>query len=113
MASLSTLQPWLQPWANWIFRYGQTLDGKLVITSARRSTADQIRLYNRYIHGESEIPAAVPGKSRHEYGEAFDMAQLGVDVFESRLLPWLGRWWVHYGGLYGGARDPVHFGVRR
>jgi len=112
MASLNTLEPWLQPWANWIFRYGQSLDGRLVVTSARRSLADQIRLYNRYLHGESDIPAAPPGRSKHQIGQAFDLAQVGINPHDSRLLPWLGKWWMHYGGLYGGVKDPVHFGLR-
>ena len=113
MADLRTLQPWLQPWARWIFDYGKSLDAKLVVTSARRSTWDQIRLFNRYISGETDIPAAPPGTSKHEIGEAFDMALIGEDPHDSRLLPWLGYWWQYYGGLYGGTRDPVHFGVRR
>lgn len=112
MASLSTLEPRLQPWAYWIFRYGQSLDGKLVVTSARRSRAKQLQLRMKYLSGESKIFAAMPGFSKHEIGQAFDLAQVGVDPFDSRLLPWLGKWWMHYGGLWGGERDPVHFGIR-
>jgi len=112
MASLSTLQPWLQPWAEWIFRYGQSLDGRLVVTSARRSTAKQLELRMKYLAGESPIFAAMPGTSKHEIGEAFDLAQMGVEPFDSQLLPWLGSWWALYGGRWGGQADPVHFGVR-
>jgi len=112
VATLSTLQPWLQPWANWIFRYGQTIDGRLVVTSARRSRAKQLELRMKYLSGESQIFAAMPGFSKHEIGEAFDLAQVGIDPFDSRLLPWLGKWWMYYGGLWGGDRDPVHFGVK-
>lgn len=112
MPSLSTLEPWLQPWAQWIFRYGQTLDGRLVVTSARRSREKQLELRMKYLSGESEIFAAMPGFSKHEIGQAFDLAQVGIDPFDSRLLPWLGKWWMHYGGLWGGDRDPVHFGVK-
>lgn len=112
MPSLSTLEPWLQPWANWIFRYGQSLDGRLVVTSARRSWEKQLELRMKYLSGESEIFAAMPGFSKHEIGQAFDLAQVGIDPFDSRLLPWLGKWWTHYGGRWGGQADPVHFGVR-
>lgn len=112
MASLSELEPWLQPWANWIFRYGQTLDGKLVVTSGRRSRAKQQELRWKFLSGDSKIYAAPPGTSAHEIGQAFDLAQVGVDPFDSRLLPWLGKWWMHYGGRWGGVTDPVHFGVR-
>lgn len=112
MADLRTLQPWLQPWARWIFDYGKSIDGKLLVTSARRSTWDQTRLFNRFISGLSDIPVATPGTSKHELGEAFDMARIGINPREDDLLPWLGYWWQYYGGQYGGTNDPVHFGVR-
>ena len=113
MADLRTLQPWLQPWARWIFDYGKSLDARLVVTSARRDQAKQWQLYQNWIAGKSEIPAAYPGTSKHELGEAFDMARIGINPLEDNLLPWLGYWWKYYGGLWGGAADPVHFGVRR
>jgi len=85
----------------------------MVVTSALRSRIDQQRLYDRYLSGASKIPANPPGTSMHELGWAFDLATAGVDPFDDEVLPWLGYWWKHYGGLYGGRRDPVHFGVRR
>lgn len=112
MPSLSTLQPALQPWAQWIFRYGQSIDGKLVVTSARRSLAKQAELRAKYLRGESPIYAAPPGQSAHQLGWAFDMARIGVDPLDDWLLMWLGKWWTYYGGRFGGAEDPVHFGVR-
>lgn len=112
MADLRSLQPWLQPWARWISDYGKSIDPRLVVTSARRSTWDQIRLYDNWISGRSSIPAAPPGRSKHELGEAFDMARIGIDPLEDPLLPFLGSWWQYYGGLFGGDKDPVHFGVR-
>lgn len=112
MADIRTLQPWLQPWAWWIFDYGKSISPKLVVTSARRSTWDQTRLFFNYKQGFSDIPAAPPGFSKHESGEAFDMASIGIDPFQDPLLPWLGSWWTYYGGYYAGPNDPVHFGVR-
>ncbi len=112
MADLRSLQPWLQPWAFWIFNYGKSLDPKLVVTSARRDYWKQYRLYMDYLSGKSAIPAAPPGRSKHQLGEAFDLASVGVDPFEDWVLPILGYWWAYYGGLYGGLKDPVHFGVR-
>lgn len=82
MASISTLNPGLQPWANWIFRYGQSLDGKLVVTSARRSRAKQAELRARYLAGKSPIYASPPGYSQHEVGLAFDMARVGVSALD-------------------------------
>ena len=112
MADLRTLQPWLQPWARWIYDYGRTFNSKLVVTSARRSATDQQRLRDRFLSGDSEIYAAPVGTSQHEVGAAFDLASVGVDPFDDWTLPWLGYYWSYYGGLYGGAKDPVHFGVR-
>jgi len=109
---IRSLQPWLQPWARWIFDYGKSFNPKLVVTSARRDWFDQLRLYNRYISGQSAILAVAPGQSKHQLGEAFDMASVGVDPFDDWSLPWLGSWWQYYGGLYGGLNDPVHFGIR-
>jgi len=112
MADLRSLQPWLQPWAYWIFDWGKSWNPKLVVTSARRDWWKQFRLYQDWITGKSAIPAAPPGKSKHQLGEAFDLASIGIDPFEDESLPVLGYWWQYYGGLYGGTKDPVHFGVR-
>lgn len=112
MANLNTLQTHLVPWAKWILAAGRQVDGKLVVTSARRSSAKQAELRRRWESGESAIPANRPGTSLHEFGLAFDLARLGVDPFSDELLPWLGYWWEYYGGKWGGARDPVHFQIK-
>jgi len=112
MASLGTLHPGLVPWAKWILAAGRKHQGKLVVTSARRSRAKQQMLRDRWESGDSKIPANRPGTSLHELGLAFDLATLGLDPFEDPILPWLGSWWEYYGGRYGGARDPVHFQIR-
>ena len=112
MADLRTLRPGLVPWARWIYAVGKQQSGKLVVTSALRSSAKQAKLRSDWERGLSKIPANRPGTSLHEYGLAFDMAQMGVDPFEDTLLPWLGYWWEFYGGRWGGARDPVHFQIR-
>jgi len=112
MATLSSLHPQLVPWARWILAAGRQYQGKLVVTSARRSSAKQAKLRRAWELGESKIPANRPGTSLHEFGLAFDMASLGIDPFEDPVLPWLGYWWEYYGGKWGGKRDPVHFQIR-
>lgn len=112
MADLRTLDPSLVPWARWIYAVGKYYDGRLVVTSVRRSPAKQARLYQAYISGKSKIPAAPPGSSLHERGLSFDMARIGVDPLADPLLNWLGEVWEYYGGRHGGARDPVHFQPR-
>jgi len=112
VADLGTLDHRLIPWARWIYAAGKKEDGRLVITSARRSSAKQAYLYARWKSGKSLIPANQPGTSLHEYGLAFDMARLGKDPLTDPLLAWLGSWWEYYGGRWGGIRDPVHFQPR-
>lgn len=75
------------------------------ITSTVRTYREQKFLWDRFQKGQSELPAAKPGFSAHEYGWAFDMI-----LSDNSLLPIVGKIWVDYwGGGYGGKRDPVHF----
>ena len=112
MADLRTLDPWLAPYARYLYQIGKQYDGRLVVTSARRSAAKQARLYQRWQSGESNIPAAPPGRSLHEHGLAFDLARIGKDPLTDPLLAWLGAVWESWGGRHGGTRDPVHFQPR-
>lgn len=112
MADLRTLHPQLVPAARWLYALGKQYDPLLVVTSSYRSRAKQSQLYDRYIRGESKIPAAPPGRSLHGYGLAFDLARIGKDPLDDPLLNWLGQVWEYIGGRYGGQRDPVHFQVR-
>lgn len=112
MASLNSLHPQLVPFAKYLHWLGRQYDGRLVVTSARRSPAKQLELYHKWRTGQSRIPAAPPGRSLHEHGLAFDMARLGVDPLNDPLLNWLGAVWDSWGGRHGGQRDPVHFQPR-
>ena len=112
MADLRTLDSRLAPWAQYLFAIGKRQDGRLVVTSARRSSGKQADLYQRWISGKSLIPANRPGTSLHEYGLAFDLARLGQDPLTDPLLAWLGAGWESWGGRWGGIRDPVHFQPR-
>jgi len=112
MASLNTLHPQLVPFARYLHSIGKHYDGRLVVTSARRSSAKQAELRRKWESGESKIPANRPGTSLHEFGLAFDMARLGIDPLADPLLIWLGSVWESWGGRHGGARDPVHFQPR-
>jgi hypothetical protein len=74
------------------------------VTSTRRSSTQQARLYRRWLAGLSPLPAAPPGTSAHEFGYAFDMV----------VSPWaaladVGYTWQQWGGIWGGDQDPVHF----
>jgi len=109
VADLNTLDPRLVPWAKYLYSIGKYYDGRLVVTSARRSMAKQSRLYNDWIRGVSKIPAAKPGFSLHQRGMAFDLARIGVSPHGDPLLNYLGMVWRSWGGIWGGQRDPVHF----
>jgi len=110
MPTLSGLVPELRAAAQWLADYGHSLDAHLRVTSVRRGYAEQARLYERYRRGESILPAAPPGHSKHEWGLAFDMARVNTDPRTDELLVYLGEIWVQMGGTWH-PTDPVHFEV--
>ncbi len=111
MPSLRSLFPGFRPYAEKFFLFARRIYPGLVITSARRSFADQARLYQLYLQGKSHgLPALPPGHSMHEFGLAFDMARPQVDPLQDPALKELGVLWLKLGGKWG-ARDPVHFEV--
>src|SRR5260370_11199995 len=74
------------------------------ITSTRRSRLEQTRLWKRFVSGQSILPAAPPGSSKHELGLAIDIVfptdegfATAVDAAEEFGLRW------------AGPDDPVHF----
>jgi len=113
VADLNSLDYRLVPYAKYLYQIGKHNDGRLVVTSARRSIEKQRRLWNDYQRGISKIPAAPPGRSQHQFGLAFDIARIGKDPLQDPLLAWLGQIWESWGGRWGGIRDPVHFGTKR
>ena len=104
--SLSSLQPWLQPYAEWLVSVAPYAGARSVrITSVTRSRARQAALYSRFKAGRAQFPAAPPGRSLHEYGLAWDM------VTEPRsALRTLGDWWNQVGGRWS-PTDTIHFGI--
>lgn len=87
--------------------YGRSLGLPLVVTSGRRTQAQQ----------EALVPAAGLYKavaSKHVLGRAFDLGFIG---YRWQEVPWeywefLGRVWESAGGRWGGRfrkPDPIHF----
>lgn len=102
--SLRSLQPWLQPWGDWLVSAAPYAGAKSArITSVKRSRAQQQSLYESYKAGRSNFPAAPPGHSKHEYGRAWDMV---TEPFSA--LYTLGAWWRSVGGTWSPS-DPIHF----
>jgi hypothetical protein len=75
------------------------------LTSTVRSSREQKFLYDRYTRGMSDLPAAPPGHSAHEYGWAFDLVVTPYDYQTDVGNAWQNLW----GGTWGGSKDPVHF----
>lgn len=94
------------PWARGLLDVADQHRISYTITSTRRSLSQQRRLYNLYLAGRHPLPVAPPGCSQHNYGLAMD-----VVIPNEADRRWLGFVWKHWGGYWGGDRDPVHFGV--
>lgn len=97
------LHPALRPYFELLVHLAHSVDATTRVTSAYRSSAEQSRLYRRWLAGVSQFPAAPPGRSYHEYGRAIDM------VARPETLAWLGQVWASWGGQWGGKADPIHF----
>lgn len=97
-ASLSGLQPWLQPYAAQLLRYGAPYG--VTVASTYRSYSDQLRLWNN--RANNPYPVAPPGNSYHQYGRAIDLNG------PAPVLQALGQWWKSIGGQWFPS-DPIHF----
>jgi len=104
-ASISQLIEELQPYAYDLVRAAGAAGLQPRVTSTRRSTQEQTRLYRRYLAGLNPFPVAPPGTSAHEFGFAFDMVVSPMDALAD-----VGAYWKEQGGVWGGEfNDPVHF----
>lgn len=104
-ATLRALIPELQPYAQQLINVCSQYGLMPRVTSTRRSLREQTFLYERYVQGKSQYPAAKPGTSAHEFGWAFDMV-----VEPMAALADVGKLWESWGGVWGGHySDPVHF----
>ncbi len=75
---------------------------KLIINSGKRSLEEQQKLYDDYTSGKSKIPAAPPGQSKHQLGQAVDI-QNYTDPAALKALQRAGLFQKY------GSKDPVHF----
>ena len=55
----------------------------ITITSGVRSKEEQQKLYDDWISGKSKFPAAKPGNSKHEGGNAVDISLADADALAS------------------------------
>lgn len=77
------------------------------VTSGRRTSAEQTRLYRDFLAGRSRLPVARPGTSFHEFGLAVDLVFPTVEQWEiaAEVAPAYGLLWRR--------SDPVHFELSR
>ena len=95
------------PAVEWILAVARAYCGGASVTSTRRSTAEQIRLYQRYRGAQ----VCRPGTSAHELGQAVDLVVAQGSTSEAQA--WLGAVWNRYVTNTWSSNDPVHFaGVR-
>ncbi len=74
------------------------------IVSGFRSSQEQRRLFTAWKSGKSDLPAAAPGTSFHEFGLAID-----VSVSPPEALSDFGEFAERHGFRWGGRfDDPVH-----
>lgn len=96
---MNGLQPWLQPWGEYLLQLASTR-AAVRVTSVYRSYSDQLNLW--LTRSTNPYPVAPPGQSYHQYGRAFDV----------NAPPWLleemGRVWRSWGGTWSPS-DPIHF----
>lgn len=91
----------VRPYFRWLVDVADALGLDPRVTSTIRSRAEQQRLYDNYLRGQSQFPAAPPGSSLHERGLAIDLV--------SRDNALLGRVWRHYVGGRWSPSDAVHY----
>jgi LAS superfamily LD-carboxypeptidase LdcB len=102
---LDDLDPALQGAAQYLYDLLVWHGLRPFITSGRRTRAQQEILYSRYLRGLSRFPAAPPGQSLHERGQAFDLV-----VTPREYLHVIGQLWISWGGRWSPS-DPIHFSL--
>lgn len=103
-SSLRELEPWLQPYAEYLVSYLKPYGVR--VTSVYRSYSEQLELYRN--RGSNAYPVAPPGTSKHGMRVAWDMTG------PPDVLAWAGHTWESWGGKWGGSfrsLDPIHFEV--
>src|SRR5260370_34774398 len=73
------------------------------ITSTRRSRLEQTRLWKRFVSGQSILPSAPPGRSKHEVGLAIDIVFPTGEGFATAVEAA-----EEFGVRWAGSGDPVH-----
>lgn len=100
--SFNGLAVWAIPYAQYLYEVAALNALNPRVTSVFRTHQQQAVLYQRFLRGQSNLPAAPPGHSKHERGLAFDMVTSNPQA--------LGTLWNSMGGRWFPS-DPVHFEI--
>ena len=109
-SAIAALDPSLQPGAVALVEEARAAGLQPVVTSTRRTFAEQKRLYDLFLQGRARYPASPPGVGSHEFGWAFDLVVTPDDYLDD-----LGDLWESWGGTWGGNwRNPdrIHFELK-
>ena len=114
-ASLRSLDRRFAPYAQAFIAALARAGYRVEVTSTRRDSNEQRRLWDCYRktgcsncrRGPGCYPAAPPGQSVHALGAAFDLKLTPPDYARA------GRYWESLGLTWGGRfSDPIHFDFR-
>jgi len=107
MNRLSSADPGLRQRFTALVQIAKLLSPNAYVSSVKRSSQEQKKLYADWVAGRSKYPAAAPGTSKHERGRALDIGGMSP-----AQLAYLGRVWRSWGGRWGGnftPKDVIHF----
>ena len=107
MASLRDLDNRAQSMARAFVRALQAAGVTVTVTSTRRDSSQQAKLFADFQAGRSRYPAAPPGRSTHGMGLAFDL-HLDPPIYRAAGLAWESAGFT-WGGRFA---DKIHFDFR-
>lgn len=83
----------VRPYAEYALQLASHYRIPVTVTSVRRTWAEQLRLYKRYLAGRSRFPANRPGDSSHQFGLSFDSVVAPSDQANWNAI----RRWIGFG----------------
>lgn len=104
---LRGLNPQVRERAELVLQWANRFGVRPVVTSGFRSWHEQAELRRKFVNGESQFPANIPGDSAHNFGLAFD----SVLPDRYRGNPLAEDWWQRVREFYGfgvPSNDTIH-----
>lgn len=109
-SQVKLLRPEMQRKVELMFKHAKEKGWTLTLSSGYRSTAEQKKLYDRWIAGEYDVPVvAKPGTSRHEFGCAVDINVSGNGASAAEMGRYGRSIGLRWGGDWSSNREEWHF----